>query len=284
MPYRYKPPWPNGQGVGPLIQRLRVRVPQGVLLRLLPGVGPAGLPRLQYCILQVARARGLGPWVCGPRQGAGGDRPDRIENPKMVRDLPFHFCCFNAVGAVAPALSGPPGPQGPSFCQLAGQRRGVRFPRPRGRPTAGPADLQRQGHWGWGLETRRSGQGSALAPPRARTPQAWHLPTALAVSQRRARSPANVPPSILGTAAPWSPVHASKMATALHEQGVPPPIDGRIATRYAPAPPHINVGGVEDVGTKRRRFSSWAESSLICPPSTLRRGERGGAEPRSSNL
>ena len=25
------PPWPNGQGVGPLIRRLRVRVPQGVL-------------------------------------------------------------------------------------------------------------------------------------------------------------------------------------------------------------------------------------------------------------
>ena len=27
------PPWPNGQGVGLLIRRLRVRVPQGVLLR-----------------------------------------------------------------------------------------------------------------------------------------------------------------------------------------------------------------------------------------------------------
>ena len=26
-----RPPWPNGQGVGPLIRRLRVRVPQGVL-------------------------------------------------------------------------------------------------------------------------------------------------------------------------------------------------------------------------------------------------------------
>ena len=26
-----KPPWPNGQGVGLLIRRLRVRVPQGVL-------------------------------------------------------------------------------------------------------------------------------------------------------------------------------------------------------------------------------------------------------------
>ena len=25
-----QPPWPNGQGVGPLIRRLRVRVPQGV--------------------------------------------------------------------------------------------------------------------------------------------------------------------------------------------------------------------------------------------------------------
>ena len=25
------PPWPNGQGVGLLIRRLRVRVPQGVL-------------------------------------------------------------------------------------------------------------------------------------------------------------------------------------------------------------------------------------------------------------
>ena len=26
-----EPPWPNGQGVGLLIRRLRVRVPQGVL-------------------------------------------------------------------------------------------------------------------------------------------------------------------------------------------------------------------------------------------------------------
>ena len=25
-----EPPWPNGQGVGPLIRRLRVQVPQGV--------------------------------------------------------------------------------------------------------------------------------------------------------------------------------------------------------------------------------------------------------------
>ena len=29
--YVQQPPWPNGQGVGLLIQRLRVRVPQGVL-------------------------------------------------------------------------------------------------------------------------------------------------------------------------------------------------------------------------------------------------------------
>ena len=28
----YVPPWPNGQGVGLLIRRLRVRVPQGVSL------------------------------------------------------------------------------------------------------------------------------------------------------------------------------------------------------------------------------------------------------------
>ena len=27
--YREPPPWPNGQGVGLLIRRLRVRVPQG---------------------------------------------------------------------------------------------------------------------------------------------------------------------------------------------------------------------------------------------------------------
>ena len=27
-----RPPWPNGQGVGLLIRRLRVRVPQGVIL------------------------------------------------------------------------------------------------------------------------------------------------------------------------------------------------------------------------------------------------------------
>ena len=29
-----EPPWPNGQGVGPLIRRLGVRVPQGVLQAL----------------------------------------------------------------------------------------------------------------------------------------------------------------------------------------------------------------------------------------------------------
>jgi hypothetical protein len=28
---QHTPPWPNGQGVGPLIRRLRVRVPPGVL-------------------------------------------------------------------------------------------------------------------------------------------------------------------------------------------------------------------------------------------------------------
>ena len=43
------PPWPNGQGVGLLIRRLRVRVPQGVLFEcvscgvclcdILPGAG-----------------------------------------------------------------------------------------------------------------------------------------------------------------------------------------------------------------------------------------------------
>ena len=27
---QYVPPWPNGQGVGPLIRRLRAQVPQGV--------------------------------------------------------------------------------------------------------------------------------------------------------------------------------------------------------------------------------------------------------------
>ena len=32
LPSSRKPPWPNGQGVGPLIRRLRVRVPQGVFL------------------------------------------------------------------------------------------------------------------------------------------------------------------------------------------------------------------------------------------------------------
>ena len=33
-PESYLPPWPNGQGVGLLIRRLRVRVPQGVLFAL----------------------------------------------------------------------------------------------------------------------------------------------------------------------------------------------------------------------------------------------------------
>ena len=30
IPHAHRPPWPNGQGVGLLIRRLRVRVPQGV--------------------------------------------------------------------------------------------------------------------------------------------------------------------------------------------------------------------------------------------------------------
>ena len=44
-----RPPWPNGQGVGPLIRRLRVRVPQGVFVRpclldaRFPGNGPRGV-------------------------------------------------------------------------------------------------------------------------------------------------------------------------------------------------------------------------------------------------
>ena len=40
------PPWPNGQGVGLLIRRLRVRVPQGVQLGRVP-VG-FGLPQLAW--------------------------------------------------------------------------------------------------------------------------------------------------------------------------------------------------------------------------------------------
>ena len=43
-----KPPWPNGQGVGPLIRRLRVRVPQEVRMSwiygfLLLGLGKHGV-------------------------------------------------------------------------------------------------------------------------------------------------------------------------------------------------------------------------------------------------
>ncbi len=33
-----QPPWPNGQGVGLLIRRLWVRVPQGVFFRLTPAM------------------------------------------------------------------------------------------------------------------------------------------------------------------------------------------------------------------------------------------------------
>ena len=40
-----KPPWPNGQGVGLLIRRLRVRVPQGV--RYLP------IPVIASCIKEI---------------------------------------------------------------------------------------------------------------------------------------------------------------------------------------------------------------------------------------
>ena len=36
----FKPPWPNGQGVGLLIRRLRVRVPQGVLWAASHGLSP----------------------------------------------------------------------------------------------------------------------------------------------------------------------------------------------------------------------------------------------------
>ncbi len=45
-PTQLWPPWPNGQGVGLLIRRLRVRVPQGVQLGRVP-VG-FGLPQLAW--------------------------------------------------------------------------------------------------------------------------------------------------------------------------------------------------------------------------------------------
>ena len=47
----HKPPWPNGQGVGLLIRRLRARVPQGVPGRNLPvpSYGPASLVRQLPC-------------------------------------------------------------------------------------------------------------------------------------------------------------------------------------------------------------------------------------------
>ena len=42
------PPWPNGQGVGFLIRRLRVRVPQGVYLRMCMVMYVVGMHATQH--------------------------------------------------------------------------------------------------------------------------------------------------------------------------------------------------------------------------------------------
>ena len=53
-----EPPWPNGQGVGPLIRRLRVRVPQGVLIC---GYGRAVIARpFAYSLPPPTTRRALG--------------------------------------------------------------------------------------------------------------------------------------------------------------------------------------------------------------------------------
>ena len=43
-----EPPWPNGQGVGLLIRRLWVRVPQGVQLFYLSGLRPSVCLPISY--------------------------------------------------------------------------------------------------------------------------------------------------------------------------------------------------------------------------------------------
>ena len=55
-----QPPWPNGQGVGPRIRRLRVRVPQGVLSSLQHRESPRfGVEeRAHICPLDLAERSG----------------------------------------------------------------------------------------------------------------------------------------------------------------------------------------------------------------------------------
>ena len=70
------PPWPNGQGVGPLIRRLRVQVPQGVIF-VAPGCcGYCRLLARGHCAVQAWAAWGelqrrmdvrmLCGWSCVP--------------------------------------------------------------------------------------------------------------------------------------------------------------------------------------------------------------------------
>ena len=54
-----QPPWPNGQGVGLLIRRLRVRVPQGVLVESLTLALPRKAPPLLLLHQNSALARAI---------------------------------------------------------------------------------------------------------------------------------------------------------------------------------------------------------------------------------
>ena len=54
------PPWPNGQGVGLLIRRLRFRAPQGVYLKQVRVISRPGCKRFCICVYFVwARVRSM---------------------------------------------------------------------------------------------------------------------------------------------------------------------------------------------------------------------------------
>ena len=69
------PPWPNGQGVGLLIRRLRVRVPQGVLDFEMAEENDRRKQRIGFCLeAEKKHIRSLAAWSSGMilAQGARG--------------------------------------------------------------------------------------------------------------------------------------------------------------------------------------------------------------------
>ena len=83
------PPWPNGQGVGPLIRRLRAQVPQGVL--------SVSLSALRWRLATGAVRRRL---RCAPLSA--------LPRPCPPRQTPASVCRWRPARAVAVPQTGPP--------------------------------------------------------------------------------------------------------------------------------------------------------------------------------